>query len=96
MNERVHCPNNLPSHAWPRYPDFERYPEYRGKSPFWWNWYVLDEHWPVVWEVTGDLRTDATFRPGTRERAPSIVRRVVEAASREAAEAAFRLLTMDL
>jgi hypothetical protein len=86
-------PKGIPDHAWPRFADYDAHPFMIGKAPAWWGWYLLDPYGRgIVYEVAGESCRDFTGEAGADTlRRQHLPRRVVDA-SREAAEAAFRLL----
>jgi ketosteroid isomerase-like protein len=87
-------PAGAPAHAWPRFADYERFPDMIGKPPAWWGWFKLEVYadWPRgrVVEVTGRSYRPVPPRPWD-EGAPSVQREVMTG-TREAAAAAYRLL----
>jgi hypothetical protein len=92
---RISVPKNMPEHGWPRFPDFDRYPDLRDKPPAWWHWFRLEPMGPTggrVIEVAGTTGYDANDPWGVHSGHPLQFVREVMRGSFESARAAFRLL----
>lgn len=93
---RLNVPLGMPVHGWPNLPDYDKYPDLVGKPPAWWQWYKLEAYefsgQGRVVVMTGNCNTSLVREEVLSDRGPSVVR-TVACGTKEACEAAYRLLS---